>query len=245
MSSCQTFELKSASSGLTLVTSPLTRSNPGRVVHPAVDGDHESRAREARDHDRDSGQHMRAGRQAVPAVDVDRDEDRLDEEGRALERERHPEHLAPLLHELRPQEAELEREDGAGDDADRKQDQHHLRPALGERLVGGVARAEPKPLAEEHHRREGDAEADEGDVDAQGQRLHLPGFEQILLHLQPDSYPVGPLVRCPDDGNAERAGDSLRLGGARPVRRPGLAHRRGPHPRLHERGGVPPHARDA
>ena len=46
------------------------------------------------DHDRDAGQEVRARRQPVPAVDVDRDEDRLDEEREALEREAEPEDVA-------------------------------------------------------------------------------------------------------------------------------------------------------
>ena len=60
---------------------------PDRVVHPAVDRDHVERAREAREHDRDAGQEVRALGEPVPAVDVDRDEDRLDEERDALQRE--------------------------------------------------------------------------------------------------------------------------------------------------------------
>ena len=46
--------------------------------------------------------------QAAPAVDVDRDEDRLGEEEDALEGERDAERLAPLAHEPRPQQPELE-----------------------------------------------------------------------------------------------------------------------------------------
>ncbi len=113
-----------------------------RVVHPPVDGDHRGRAEDARRGDDKPAQEVGALGQPVPAVDVDRDEDRLDEEGETLDREREAEDLAELLHELRPQQAELEREDRAGDDADREQDQHHLRPALGHGLVDRVARAQ-------------------------------------------------------------------------------------------------------
>ena len=53
----------------------------------------------------------------------------------ALEGEAEPEDLAEGGHEVRPQQAELEAEDRAGDDADGEEGQHHLRPALGERPV--------------------------------------------------------------------------------------------------------------
>ena len=48
------------------------------------------------------------GLQPLPAVDVDGDEDRLGEEEQALDRERDAERVAPLAHELRPEQAELE-----------------------------------------------------------------------------------------------------------------------------------------
>jgi hypothetical protein len=83
-----------------------------RVVHPAVDGDDVERPGRARDDDRDP---VRSGpaAQPVPPVDVDRDEDRLDEERDPLERERDAEDLAERRHELRPQQPELERQDRA------------------------------------------------------------------------------------------------------------------------------------
>ena len=155
---------------------------PVRIVHPAVDGDHRTSSRESRRGDDEAAQEVRPRRQPVPAVDVDRDEDRLDEEREALDREGEAEDLAPTLHELRPQQAELEREDRAGDDADREEDQHHLRPALGERLVDRVAGPQVQPLHEEDDRRERDPEADQRDVDAERERLHLPGLEQVGLH---------------------------------------------------------------
>ena len=64
------------------------------MVHPAVDGDHHQRAGEAGEHDRDAAREVRARREAVPAVDVDADEDRLDEEREALDREAEAEHAA-------------------------------------------------------------------------------------------------------------------------------------------------------
>ena len=90
-----------------------------------------------------------------------------------------PEHLAERRHELRPQQPELERQDRPGHDADREQDQRHLRPALGQRLVGRVAGPQVEALDEQEHRGERDPEADDRDVDGQRQRLHLARLEQV------------------------------------------------------------------
>ena len=51
---------------------------------------------------------MRPRLQPSPAVDVDRDEDRLGEEEEAFEGEGNAEGRAPLTHELGPEQAELE-----------------------------------------------------------------------------------------------------------------------------------------
>src|SRR3954447_11353182 len=150
-----------------------------RRVHPAVDRDHVERAREPAEHHGDAGPEVRAPREAVPAVDVDGDEDRLDEERDALQREADPEDLAETRHELRPQQPELEAEDRARDHAHREDDQRHLRPALGERLVGRVAGAQVEALDEQEHRREGDPEAHDRNVDGQRQRLHLARLEDL------------------------------------------------------------------
>ena len=69
------------------------------------------------------------------------------------------------------------RQDRAGHDADREQHHRHLRPALGERLVGRVAGAQVEPLDEQEHRRERDPEAHDRDVHGQRQRLHLARLE--------------------------------------------------------------------
>ena len=185
--SCQKNALpNSASNGSTSTARPSSSRKPGRVLHPAVDADHHQRAAEAGDHDRDPGEHVRARRQAVPAVDVDRDEDRLDEEREALERERQAEDVAVGGHELRPQQPELEREDRPRHDADREQGDHRLRPAAGEREQQRVAAAAAEPLHPQDERRERDAEAHERDVDRERQRLHLPRLEQILLLNGPE-----------------------------------------------------------
>ena len=180
--SCQKYALpNSASNGSTSTARPSSSRNPvGWFIQPLTLITISEPLKPAT-HDRDPGQHVRARRQAVPAVDVDRDEDRLDEEREALEREREAEDVAVGGHELRPQEPELEREDRPGHDADGEQADHRLRPAPGERHEQRVATAPAEPLEAEHERRERHAEADERDVDGERQRLHLPRLEQVLL----------------------------------------------------------------
>jgi hypothetical protein len=58
--------------------------NADGMVHPAVDGDDEQRAGKARDDHGNAGQQVRTRREPIPAVDVDGNEDRLDEEGETL-----------------------------------------------------------------------------------------------------------------------------------------------------------------
>ena len=151
------------------------------VVHPTVDRDDEERPGDPRDHDRNAGEEVPARRQPVPSVDVDRDEDRLDEEGEPLEHEAQPEHVAEGGHETRPQQAELEAEDRTRDDADREQREHHLRPAPRDRAEERVPGTQVAPLHEQDHRRKRDAKADQGDVHRERERLHLPSLEQVVL----------------------------------------------------------------
>ncbi len=153
------------------------------VVHPRVDRQHEQRAGHPREHDRKPAEEVRARRHAVPAVDVDPDEDRLDEEREPLEREAQPEDRAERAHEAGPQQAHLEAQDRAGHDAAGEQRDHDLRPAHRQHAVDLVAGAQPEPLGAQHHRRKRDPEAHERDVDGERQRLHLARLEQIgLLH---------------------------------------------------------------
>jgi hypothetical protein len=57
---------------------------------------------------------------AVPAVEVDPEEDRFDEERQPFERERQSEHVTEPAHQAGPQQAHLEAEHGARDCADRE-----------------------------------------------------------------------------------------------------------------------------
>ncbi len=160
---------------------PVDQLEADRVVHPRVHGEHEQRARQAGEHDREAAQEVRARRHPVPAVDVDPDEDRLDEEREALQREPEPEDRSERPHEARPQQAHLEAQDRPRHDAAREQRDHDLRPAHRQRAVHLVAGAQPQPLGAEHHRRKRDPEADERDVDGKRQRLHLARLEQVGL----------------------------------------------------------------
>ena len=122
-----------------------------------------------------------ARRQPVPAVHVDPDEDRLDEERDALDREAEPEDVTERGHEVRPQEAHLEAQDRARDDTDRKEREHHLGPASREHAIELVTRAQVEPLCEDHEGGECDPEADQRDVRRERERLHLSRLEQVVL----------------------------------------------------------------
>jgi hypothetical protein len=72
----------------------------------------------------------------------------------------------------------------AGDDPDGKRGQHHLRPALGDRLVERVAGSQPEALEQQHEGGEGDAAQTIGMWTANESALHLTyhhanGFDEI------------------------------------------------------------------
>ena len=145
---------------------------PGGRVHPRVGGDHRDAAADAGDHDRDAGPEVRPRLQPPPAVDVDRDEDRLGEEEQPLERERDAERGAPLAHELRPQQPELEAEHRAGHRADGERDRHVLRPPLRQLQGVGIVVLDAAVVGDQRHERPRDAERDEDDVEGERER-HL------------------------------------------------------------------------
>ena len=119
----------------------LQLGRPAGCVHPRVGDDHEDPREPPRHGDQDPGQEVGPGLHAVPAVEVDAEEDRLGEEGEPLEGERHADDRAGELHEAGPEEAQLEREHGAGDRADREEDGGALGPPPGEVEVDRVARS--------------------------------------------------------------------------------------------------------
>ena len=119
------------------------------LVHPRVGRHDHQGAQQADDRDGHAGPEVRPRAQAPPAEDVDRDEDRLEEEEDALEGEGQPDHVAEAIEEARPQEAHLEAEDRPGDGPHREADGRHLRPALGQAQVVGVVAAQPEVVGDQ------------------------------------------------------------------------------------------------
>jgi hypothetical protein len=138
----------------------------GGRIHPRVRRHHEDSRGGAGYSHHDAGQQVGPPGDPFPAVEVDAEEDRLGEEGESLEREGHPYHGAGELHEGGPEEAQLEREDGARDRAHREENGGALRPALGEIEVDGVARLLPASLGDDHQGRHADADDGEDDVES-------------------------------------------------------------------------------
>jgi hypothetical protein len=173
----------------------VAEGEPGRVVHPAVDGDDEQRAGHARDGDRDPAQKVRPRLEPVPAIGINPDKDGFEEEGETLQREAEPEHVPEVLHPHRPQQPQLEGQDRAGHDAHREQREHDPRPAFRQRPVERIAAAQVAVFGEQDEHGERDAEAHERNVHRQGECLHLPRLEQIVLVHVHESQLRHPLLR--------------------------------------------------
>ena len=152
------------------------------------------------------------GRSRLPAVDVDRDEDRLGEEEDPLEAERDPEGLAPLAHELRPEQPELEAQHRAGHGADRERDRHVLRPPLREQQGVGVAVLDPAVVGDQRHERPRDAERHQDDVEGQGEG-HLragPGHRVDGEDVERGGH--GPEPACSAPGTPSPGREDLGVG---------------------------------
>src|SRR5256886_11139978 len=124
---------------------------------------------------------MHQGRSTVPSVEIDPEEDRLGEERESLERKRHADDSACVLHEPRPQEPQLEGEHGAGDGAHGEEDGGAPRPALGEVEVNRLPATEIEALGDGHQERHADPDRREDDVERQRQR-HLGAREEEISH---------------------------------------------------------------
>ena len=93
-----------------------------RRVHPRVgDGDEQRGRGAAHCHGQSSGDVDLLGN-AVPAVQVDTEEDGLREERESLQRKRHGDERAGVLHEGGEEQPELERQDRARHGADGEED---------------------------------------------------------------------------------------------------------------------------
>ena len=210
------------------------QGEPGRVVHPGVDGDDEERAGDAGDRDREAGQEVRPRREPVPAVGVDADEDGFEEEREALEREAEAEHVPEVLHPHRPQQPEFERQDRAGDDAHGEQREHDPRPASGERAVELVAGSQVAVFGDEDENGERDAKTHQRNVHGERERLHLARLEQVVLVHAHRDLPYAGLLRAvvagPSFGSATLPVEPRREHAVRRAQR--LIAARPPHWRL-------------
>ena len=165
--------LKITPIGSTSTTSPCrVQGEALRRVHPRVGGDHRDAAEDAGDDDGNTGPEVRPRLETAPAEDVDGDEDRLGEEEQAFEGERDAERLAPLPHEARPQQPELERQDRPGDGTDGERDRHVAGPALGQLQRRGITVLDAAVVGDEGHERPRHAERHQDDVARQRER-HL------------------------------------------------------------------------
>ena len=107
-------------------------------------------------------------REAIPAVEIEPEEDGLDEEGEPLRREGEPDDAAGVAHEDRPEESQLEGEDRAGDRTDGEEDGESFGPAADEGHVDRVTGSQPQPLGDEEEDGQTHAEHGEDDVEGEG-----------------------------------------------------------------------------
>ena len=121
-----------------------------RVLHPGVDGQHHDRGHGAADRHRDAAPPVLPRRQPIPAVEIQAEEDRLDEERVALEREGRPDQRPGEGHEARPEQAQLERQRRARHRADGEGDRGELGPDVRQPPRVRVLVADPPPLGDQH-----------------------------------------------------------------------------------------------
>ena len=167
--------------GIDVHRPPRHEVEAGRRVHPGVGDDDEDPRRGAADGDHHPREPVRPRRHAVPAVEVDAQEDRLQEEREALDGERHPEDRAGERHEARPQQAQLEREHRAGDRSHREQDRRSPGPPVGEGERRLVLPPEPERLRDGHEHGHADADRREHDVEGERHR-HLGTRGEKVAH---------------------------------------------------------------
>jgi hypothetical protein len=133
------------------VDQPPVRKREARgTVHPGVGGDDEDPGEDPPEGYENAGGEVEAGGDAVPAVQVDPEEDRLGEEGESLQGEGEPDDPARERHEPGPQQPQFEGEDGSGDRAHREEDRCPFRPAPRQLRVDGMPGPEMRPLGDHH-----------------------------------------------------------------------------------------------
>ena len=151
---------------------PVLEAEPARHVHPRVGRDDEERRRDSGYGNREAHQPVDAGREPLPAVQVDAEEDGLDEEGERLEREGQTDNPAGERGEAREQQTQLEADDRSRHRPDREEDRERLRPAPRECQPHRVARTQVHPLYDQDHQRQSHPEHSEREVEGK-RRSHL------------------------------------------------------------------------
>ena len=190
----------------------------GGLVHPGVGRHHEPGRGHAGHHDRDAGQEVDPGGEAIPPVEVEPDEDRLDEEGDALHREGQADDLAEAAHEPGPEDAEFERQDRARHRPDGEEDAERLGPGPGQSRVDRIAGAEKPPFGQQDDQRKADPEARQDDVPPQGQGHLGPGGQEVghppatLLVVPADARKTSQPIRCCTSQSRAAAEDTSKSG---------------------------------
>ena len=179
-SSCGSAGLKIAATGIDRGHLPGgVELEAARRVHPGVRGDDGEGAQQREERERGAEPQVHARVQAIPAEDVDRDEDRLEEEREPLDRERQPEHVAEPPQQARPQQAHLERQHRAGHGTDGEGHAHHLRPAARQPERRLVAVAEAVRVSDQREQRHAETERHEQDVEPERERHLAARREQV------------------------------------------------------------------
>src|SRR5690349_10942584 len=129
---------------------------------------------------------MGAWPKARPAIEIDTDEDRLEEEGETLDGEAHAQGGAKAAHQLGPENAKLERKDGAGYRSDGELHRHHDRPAPRNPDRGRILVDDADAFHEEGVRGKRHAQRHQDDMVGECER-HLDAARQ-QRRLSPELY---------------------------------------------------------
>ncbi len=179
MASNQNARLKITAHGLTSTTRPSRRVMPPGWFIQELAATTEKVPPMPAEHDRQAGPEVRPRAEPVPAVDVDRDEDGLEEEEDSLDGERDAVRGAEAAHQPRPQQPELERQHRARHRADGEEHGRDLRPALGQQQRLLVAAPDAAVVGDHGDRGEGHPERHQDDVEAERERHLLAGGQQL------------------------------------------------------------------
>jgi len=121
---------------------------------------------------------METRRQPAPAVEVDADEDRLQEEGDAFDRKTDAENVAEPAHHARPEDPELEGEDRSCHGTYSELDRHDNRPAASQTQRRRIVAAKPDAFHQHGKERETHPEWNQDDVVAEREGHLLAAGDQ-------------------------------------------------------------------